>query len=113
MNRSIQMLKQGFESSSGLTPEFAQFFNTFKKEFSQELKSVGATDIKFSRGHFDITGFCTINGQVWYFSLGDVRGSEYQIPNLMYRTAKDYKDYRGGSNQWVKIESGMATRMFR
>lgn len=106
------MLKQGFESSSTLTPEFAQFYRTFKSEFTKELKSVGATDIVFSRGHFYVSGFCTINGQIWYFSLSDVRGSEYYLPNLMYRTAKHYKDFTGGSNQWAKIEAGMTSRMF-
>lgn len=113
MNKSIQMLKQGFESSSTLTPEFAQFYRTFKSEFTKELKSIGATDIVFSRGHFYISGFFTVDGQAWYFSISDVRGSEYRMPQLMYRTAKHYKDYTGGSNQWVDIETGMANRMFR
>jgi hypothetical protein len=107
MNKSIVLLKRGFESSSGLTPEFAKFFKTFKSEFTKELKSIGATDIIFSRGHFYLSGFFTINEQAWYFSLSDVRGG-YSIGNLLYRTAKDYKDYGGGGNQYVKIESGMA-----
>lgn len=113
MNKSIQMLKLGFESSSTLTPEFAQFYRTFKNEFTKELKSIGATAIVFSRGHFYISGFFTVDGQAWYFSISDVRGSEYRMPQLMYRTAKHYKDYTGGSNQWVDIEAGMANRMFR
>jgi hypothetical protein len=113
MNKSICLLKQGFESRSTLTPEFALFYKTFKSEFTKELKSIGATDIVFSRGHFDVTGFCTLNGQPWYFSLGDVRGSEFRLPQLLYRTAKNYKDFMGGHNQWINIETGMAGRMFR
>ena len=111
MKDTIRLLKQGFESSTGTTPEFRTFFFTFKREFKQELESIGATNIVFSRGHFYISGFFTIDKQAYYFNLGDVRGSEYRMPNLMYRTAKDYKDYTGGSNRWVNIEKGMAENM--
>ncbi len=111
MKDTIKLLKQGFESSSGLTEEFRRFFFTFKREFKQELESIGATNIVFSRGHFYISGFFTIGKQAYYFNLGDVRGSEYRMPNLMYRTAEHYKDYTGGSNRWVEIEKGMADKM--
>lgn len=117
MKKSIQMLQQGFESSSGLTPEFQQFFRTFKREFTKELHSVGATNVQMSRGHFYVSGFCTIDGQVWYFSLSDVRGMEYCLNQscmgkLLYRTANDYKDYTGGQNRYATIETGMAEKMF-
>lgn len=114
MKKSVALLRKGFESSSTLTPEFAQFFRTFKSEFTKELKKVGAVDIKFSRMHFCLSGFCTVNGQVWYFSLSDVRGMEFNYNHiqLMYRTAKDYKDYTGGHNRWVKLEDGMTANMF-
>jgi hypothetical protein len=117
MKKSIALLQQGFESSSGLTPEFAQFFRTFKSEFTKELKSQGATDIVFSRGHFYVSGFCTINGQVWYFSLSDVRGMNYCLNQscmgkLLYRTAKHYKDYTGGQNRYAEIKTGMGENMF-
>jgi hypothetical protein len=119
MNKSIKLLLQGFESSSGLTQEFSNFYKTFKSEFTKELSTVGATEIKFSRGHFYVSGFYTVNGQAWYFSLSDVRGMDYSLRNnpsgcsskLLYRTAKNYSDYTGGSNVYVKIESGMAQKM--
>jgi hypothetical protein len=119
MKESIALLMKGFESSSGCTPEFKKFYSTFKKEFAKELKSIGAENIVFSRGHFYISGFFTINDQPYYFSISDVRGMDYSIKynpdsctsKLLYRTAKDYKDYLGGSNHFVKIESGMAKNM--
>ena len=111
MKKTIALLKQGFESSSGLTQEFKTFFQTFKKEFKKELETIGATNIVFSRGHFYISGFFTVDKQIYYFNLGDVRGSEYRMPNLMYRTAEHYKDYTGGSNRHVDIETGMAEKM--
>lgn len=103
------MLNNGFESSSGLTPEFAEFFRTFKKEFTDELKSIGATDIVFSRGHFYVSGFFTVRGQAWYFSMSDVR--YFNDKRIMYRTAKNYKDYTGGQNRYRAIERGMAQEM--
>jgi len=117
MKKSIQMILQGFESSSVLTPEFAEFFRTFKKEFTKELQHVGATDIVFSRGHFFVSGFCTIGNQAWYFSLSDVRGMEFCLNQscmgkLLYRTAKDYKDYTGGQNRYAEIKPGMCEDMF-
>jgi len=109
MNRTKLLLAQGFESSSVKTPEFKSFARDFKREFTQELKSIDATNIKFSVGHFYVSGFFTSKtGQVYYFSLSDVRGCPNQ---LMYRTAKDYKDYTGGMNQWTNISKGMSHRM--
>jgi hypothetical protein len=110
MKKSIALLKKGFESSSGLTPEFAEFFKTFKKEFTDELLSIGATNIQFSRGHFYVSGFFTTpDGQPWYFSLSDVRF--FHDRKLLYRTAKDYKDYTGGRNRYTEIKPDMAQEM--
>jgi len=111
------MLQHGFESSSTLTPEFSQFYRTFKSEFTKELESQGATNIVFSRGHFYVSGFCTINGQAWYFSISDVRGMEYCLNQscmgkLLYRTAKNYKDFTGGQNRYATIREGMGEDMF-
>lgn len=117
MKKTLKLLTIGFESSTRNTPEFNSFFRTFKSEFSKELKSIGATNIKIEAGHFYISGFFTSpSGQIYYFSLPDVRGMEYILQRgcsveLMYRTAKDYKDFTGGPNQWVKIETGMGQKM--
>jgi len=116
MKNSIAMLKRGFESSSGLTPEFAEFFRTFKSEFTKELLTIGASNLVFSRGHFYVSGFFTdVQGQAWYFSISDVRGmariSFVEGFALLYRTAKHYKDYTGGNNRYRQIEPGMAKEM--
>lgn len=114
------MLLDGFESGSGTTPEFKAFYQTFKREFTKELMSIGATNVQMSRGHFYVSGFFTsLSGQVYYFSLSDVRGMDYAImwnptscmAQLLYRTAENYKDFRGGMNQYVQIAEGMATNM--
>lgn len=119
MKKSLQMLHKGFESSCNTTPEFAQFYRTFKSELTKELQTIGATAIEFSRGHFYVSGFFMIGIQAWYFSLSDVRGMDYGLmynPNscmnkLLYRTANNYKDYTGGQNRYATIKEGMAEEM--
>jgi hypothetical protein len=116
MRKSIQMLKRGFQSSCGKTQEFIGFCRTFKSEFTKELLSISATNIEFNYGHFYISGFFTIGTQAWYFSLSDVRGMEYNLNRdcmgkLLYRTAKDYRDFTGGQNRYAKIEPGMGKEM--
>jgi hypothetical protein len=116
MNQSISLLKAGFESSSQKTPEFKHFAKVFKKEFTSELKSIGVSNIVFSVGHFYLSGFFTAFGQAYYFSISDVRGMDYCMEvnpescmcQLLIRTAKDYKDYSGGINNYVKFRAGMS-----
>lgn len=115
MKKSIAMIRAGFESSCYETDEFKSFFTTFKREFTKELQSVGATNIVFRKGHFYVSGFYTIGTQAWYFTLSDVRGVPHihgisGIP-FMYRKCKDYKDYTGESNRWVSMGTGMGAGM--
>ena len=79
------------------------------------MEKVGATNFKWNIGHYDITGFfTTTSGQIYYFSLSDVRWTYpvagYPHP-MMYRTAQHHKDWTGGGNQWVNIEDGMSANM--
>lgn len=96
MKKSAKRIKQGFESASYTTPEFKGFCRTFSNEFKKLVGSLGCTNVKLSAGHFHISAFFTApNGQVWYVHLSDVR---YWDGSMYFRTAKDYKDYHGGSN---------------
>lgn len=108
MKDIVKLIQAGFESSSGTTPEFKSFCRKFTNRFKKELESAGATDIQIKAGHFYLSGFYTVKGQAWYFSLTDVRGGG---DSIMYRTARDYKDFTGGSNHWEKMAPGMAKRM--
>ena len=101
-----------FESSSVKTQQFKDFVSKFRSAFKKEMKSVGVTDVTFLVGHFYISGFFSYQGQTYYFSIPDVRGSYYGCEvTMLYRTAEHTKDYIGGSNQWVTIENGMAKSM--
>jgi len=115
MRKSIALLQKGFESSSGTTPEFMVFYRTFKKELTVELLKRGCTNIQINKGHFYCSGFFTYpSGQVYYFSIPDVRDFNESLNrdgSMLYRTAKDYKDFRGGHNQYVRFESDMIENM--
>lgn len=117
MKKSIELLKQGFESSSYKTPEFINFANTFKRELTKELKNADCTLVKYNVGHFYVYGFFkTPSGELYYFSLGDLRGSEILMREssgmkMLYRTAITTDDYTGGRNQWVDIEPDMIVNL--
>ncbi len=115
MRKVAQLVTQGvnyFDSSSTNSPQFHEFFDLFKRSFTRELKSVGATKIELSKGHFYISGFFTVESQAYYFSIDDVRGCFYRdYPKMLVRTAKDYKDFTGGANNYFKIEPGMSKIM--
>jgi len=99
-----------FESSSSKTPQFIDFARKFRSELKKELKKQDAENFKISVGHFYISGFFTLKGQIFYFSLSDVRGS-IMGNKLLIRTATDYKDYTGGSNHFFEINSKLANNI--
>lgn len=54
-------------------------------------------------GNYYLYGFFTSKtGQIYYLSCSDVRHFGYE--RLLYRTAKHYKDWTGGSNQYVGVK---------
>ena len=100
--RFIDEIRDEFESSMGVTEQWRTFAFRFRQDFRTYLeKEVGATNVEISRGHFDLTGFFDIGGLSFYFSIGDVRWNKGP---MLLRTAKDHKDYMGGSNGFVPID---------
>lgn len=105
MNNTLTLLKRGFESSTETTPEFKRFTRTFKSEFNKLLKKIGCADLECHNGHFCIYGFFNAaNGQLWYFSLSDVRDM-FHRGSLLVRTAEHRKDYYGGQNRHADIDN--------
>ena len=117
MKKTLDLLKKGFESSMYKTTEFKGFVRTFRSEVTKGLKTLGATDIKIGDGgHFCISGFFKVGAQWYYLSLSDVRGSEFSLAQggsvqMLYRTAEHNKDFTGGGNQYVNIETDMFEKM--
>lgn len=57
MKKSLRLLRKGFESSSGTTPQFLSFYRTFKNELTKILTVKGCTNIEIGKGHFYVSGF--------------------------------------------------------
>ena len=104
MKNAIALTNEYFESSCYETPQYKTWYRTFKREFSKFLTDNGATNIQIGKpNHFDMSGFFTNHaGQIFYFSISDLRWSK---DTMLVRTAKDYKDYTGGTNQFVSLKS--------
>jgi hypothetical protein len=104
MIKALEATQAEFESSSGRTPEYLAWHRLFKREFTKFLTERGATAIKIGKpNHFDMSGFFTMGLQVWYFSVGDLRGFK---DNMLVRTAKHDRDFTGGQNQYVPLNRG-------
>jgi hypothetical protein len=88
-----------FVSSAGLTAEFQSFHRAVKGFLKKELDN----DFYFyvNRGHFYFSGFAqNKQTQKWaWFSSSDIRYFQDEwFNNLLVRTAKDNRDYTGGTN---------------
>ena len=98
-----------FESSSGLTPDFAAFASGVKKAIKKDCEAVGLELAKFSRGHFDVTAFVhnPATDKLVYVSIGDMRGGccGHPLDQVLYRSAEHLKDYRGGCNNFTSLPS--------
>lgn len=105
MDEFLKHFNQEFQSSSGKTEQWKEFYRVVKKSFKKGL-SPFAEDIKFCEGHFYFSGFFTVKDtdRIYYFSVSDVRWSDGL---MMIRTAKSYTDYSGGVNQWVPVNQKM------
>ena len=103
MNKAIAATQKHFESSSGRTMEYLVWHRLFKREFTEFLTDLGATNIQIGKpNHFDMSGFFTHNGQIWYFSVGDLRIQSFKN-KILIRAATSYRDFTGGYNQYASL----------
>ena len=92
-----------FESSSGLTAEFAKFASDFKKFIKGQL-SPDQCLLVWSRGHFYVGGFIQQEDRFVYFSISDVRHFHNAwYTNVLIRKAKGDRDYTGGQNTYSHL----------
>lgn len=107
MRRFVQALRNPAQFGSGTrtTPEFDSFYRKTCNDFRKSLADV-AERIEMKKGHFYFYGFLTrkSDGQAIYFSISDVR--YFPGEKMLIRTAKDYRDFTGGTNNSVSINDG-------
>jgi hypothetical protein len=111
MEKTIQLLQAGFESSSDTTPEFKKYASTFNRELKARLQELNAELVAFNRGHFYVSGFFTKAGQYYYFSQSDVR--HFPSTDILVRTAQHAKDYSGGTNNRTTLGPDMFDRLLK
>lgn len=95
-----------FESSSCLTPEFAEFSRIMRLHLKKTLVPEFEL-VSYNRGHFYFFAFAKRkdNGKLVYISCGDVRyRSNEWIDNLLVRTVQHDKDFSGGNNCWSTLD---------
>ena len=103
----IKHLTTGVEDCGCYTGEdFKKFCREFKSMINEQLKLVGGTNYKQNNGHYYISGFFTVGEQVYYINFSDVRYNNGST-TLLIRTAKDYKDFTGGTNHYIEIKDEM------
>jgi len=109
MKRTLKEIKQEFISSSSKTKQYIDFHRLFKREFSKVLKPL-CNKIEISKpNHFDISGFFQLkDNRIYYFYVGDLRLDK----TFLIRTAKDFKDYTGGSNNFIKLDDSFKENLF-
>ena len=93
-----------FQSSTGLTEEFAAFARDFKKALGHELQD--DFEVTFHRRHFEVGGFLRNRAtqRLVYWHVSDVRFFfEEWIDHVLIRTATDERDFSGGPNHYTTL----------
>ena len=107
----FERLGYNHKSSCYKTEELKKTYSMFKRGFKGYLQNYfKLIQFKPSLGHFFISGFFELenkengNKQIYYFSIEDLRDSfEIGGCKFMIRTAKDFKDYTGGQNNYLDL----------
>ncbi len=95
-----------------MSDEAKAFYRAFKNYLKREFP--GAELTGFKPNHYDFSGFLTLDGKVVYIShslnrVGYEALADFSdrscMNGVLYRTAKDTKDFRGGTNHFTSIYS--------
>jgi hypothetical protein len=93
-----------FTSSTSTGEDFAVFARKFRSYIKKNLPE-GSVLVNFSTGHYELSGFIRKDDKYVYFSISDVRHFPNEwISDVLIRTARDEKDYTGGSNNSTTLK---------
>ncbi len=84
--------------------ESVKAYSKEKSLVKKALRDANFEDIKVSNGYYYFSGFAKKNNKIIYYSLSDVRHYSKNHNPLLIRTAKDYKDFTGGSNNFCLLD---------
>lgn len=96
-----------FSSGSTTGDDYKQFQKELVAHIRAIAKAKNLTVVAVNRGHYYMSAFLTnISGEkTVYLSISDVRHFPDEWHNhMLIRTARDAKDFRGGTNQYTTLE---------
>ena len=79
-----------------------EFIPIARKEFRALAKKLGA-ELTFSGNYFEFSALFKSGDKYIYVHVGDVRYNNW-YDCVLYRTAEDEKDYRGGANCYCSYD---------
>lgn len=86
-------------------------FDQFSRDFKSVLKEICSPDwevTKYGKGHYFVSTFLrnAANSEKFlYLNVGDIRHNPNWHGRILYRTAENEKDYRGGTNQYSSLKN--------
>ena len=110
---SVRMINYvDFESSTGDTDQQVTFRRLFKADMRRILKGK-ITRLELNKNHFEMYGFFeTFQGKTFYINTGDLRWFAKQS-GMLIRTARDFRDFTGGSNITVMYDENFADNLLK
>ncbi|MCR4719344.1 MAG: hypothetical protein K5768_06920 [Firmicutes bacterium] len=105
MKKWINYIFEDYESR--IKSDFSDFSDDLKAEIKRQIQDFGYEIKKYSTGYFFISGFVynPQNGRFAYFNVGDVRDTGIWHNRILVREARSDKDYSGGINHFVNLDS--------
>ena len=80
-----------------------EFQKECKKGIKKQASKYGLEIITSSHPYCEFTGFLSNGKNYVYFSIPDYRFWDWEH-DVLYRTAKDVKDYKGGANHTCDLK---------
>jgi len=87
--------------------DFRDFATDFREDLRMSLPETTRI-VAYNKGHYYVSGFLLneLTGKYGYFSISDVRYFPNSwVNDILVRSAKDTKDYSGGSNNSATLET--------
>lgn len=94
---------------SDLSPQFKRYARKKAKLMDESFRALGGEVTDFNIGFYYWSGFGLVNGQYYYFSVSDCRS--FSPDKLLIRTARDNKDYTGGTNHYLDLQKSLVSQL--
>ena len=113
LNKYITAQRQSINGLDQLAQEWDSYHENplplfFKKVMAKDIltfiRRQGVTIVKTTIGYMEVSGYIKNGDKYIYFSTGDVRYSNDWFNRVLVREASSLTDYRGGRNQFIRMD---------